>query len=492
MRVGIIALLHESNTFVTGTTDVARFGEDVLLTGEPVREHFRNAPHEIGGFFSGLADAGIEAVPLFAARAFPSGRITANAFDALLTQLLEAVDQALPLDGVLAAPHGATVAINHADADGYWLSLLRQLVGPDVPIVATLDAHANLSPRMVNATNALVAYRTNPHLDQHETGVRAARIMAQTLAGEITPTQAAAFPPLAINIQSQNTAIPPMAPLMQRAASDEQADDVLAQNILLGFPYADVAEMGTSVVTLTNNNPERAQELADALARDIWQARHEFEPTFISVKAALDDVAHTSDRVVLLDMGDNIGGGSPADGTALLQGLDDRKITPSLVCIHDPMSVQRVAAGGIGWSVNLSIGGRGDRHQGRPLQAEVEVMGLYDGQFRETSTRHGGFTEFDQGRSAVVRTARGVTVLLTSRRVPPFSLAQLTSCDLDPTRYRVIVAKGVIAPQAAYREVCDRMILVNTPGVTCADMTQLEYTHRRRPMFPFESETDWP
>jgi microcystin degradation protein MlrC len=91
-----------------------------------------------------------------------------------------------------------------------------------------------------------------------------------------------------------------------------------------------------------------------------------------------------------------------------------------------------------------------------------------------------------------VRTISGVTVLLSSRRVPPFSLAQLTSCDLDPTQFRVIVAKGVIAPQAAYREVCDRMILVNTPGVTCADMTQLEYKHRRRPMFPFETETDWP
>jgi microcystin degradation protein MlrC len=120
------------------------------------------------------------------------------------------------------------------------------------------------------------------------------------------------------------------------------------------------------------------------------------------------------------------------------------------------------------------------------------VLGLYDGKFQETSTRHGGFTEFDQGRSAVVQTSRGVTLLLTSRRVPPFSLAQLTSCGLDPARYRVIVAKGVIAPQAAYREICDRMILVNTPGVTCADMTQLEYAHRRRPMFPFETDTVWP
>jgi microcystin degradation protein MlrC len=210
-RVGIVALLHESNTFIADTTDIGRFRQDVVLCGDAVRDHFGDAPHEVGGFFAGLADAGIEAVPLFAARSFPYGTITADALDTLVAELCGSVQGAMPLDGILAAPHGATVAANHADADGYWLSLLRDLVGADVPIVATLDAHANLSRRMVEATDALVAYRTNPHLDQHETGVRAARIMSRTLAGEIRPTQAAAFPPLSINIQSQNTAIRPLA-----------------------------------------------------------------------------------------------------------------------------------------------------------------------------------------------------------------------------------------------------------------------------------------
>ena len=398
----------------------------------------------------------------------------------------------MPLDGVLAAPHGATVAANHADADGHWLTQLRAVVGEDTPIVATLDAHANVSPQMVDATDAIVGYRTNPHLDQRQTGQRAAAIMARTIAGEIRPTQAASFPPLAINIQSQNTAIQPLAPLVDRAREDEQADGVLTQNLLLGFPYADVAEMGTSVVTVTNDDRRRAQTLADELARDVWQARHGFEPVFTGVDEALDNVAATNDRGVLLDMGDNVGGGAPADGTALLRGLDQHAIAPSFVCVHDPVSVQQAVAVGIGESVDLSIGARVDRHQGPPLRTNVNVIGLYEGRFRETATRHGGFTEFDQGRVAVVRTAGGVTVLLTSRRVPPFSLTQLTSCGLDPRSFRVIVAKGVIAPQAAYREVCDRLILVNTPGVTCADITRLEYTHRRRPMFPFETEATWP
>jgi microcystin degradation protein MlrC len=104
--------------------------------------------------------------------------------------------------------------------------------------------------------------------------------------------------------------------------------------------------------------------------------------------------------------------------------------------------------------------------------------------------RHGGFTHFDQGRSAVVQTDRGLTVLLTSRRVPPWSLRQLTSCQLDPSSFQVIVAKGVVAPLAAYRDICRSVIQVDTPGCTCANMQRLRYLHRRRPMFPFEEVGD--
>ncbi|MEZ6072004.1 MAG: MlrC C-terminal domain-containing protein [Pirellulales bacterium] len=296
---------------------------------------------------------------------------------------------------------------------------------------------------------------------------------------------------MAINIQSQNTAIEPLAPLVARARDDELNEDVLAQNILLGFPYADVAEMGSSVVTVTNNDPHRAQQLADTLARKIWQSRRLFEPRFVDVAEALDAVAATDDRVVLLDMGDNVGGGSPADGTALLRGLDARRIAPSLVCLRP--DVGRTCHDRRRRQHRHAVDRRCvDRHQGPPLHTTATVQRLCDGRFCESAARHGGFTEFDQGPSAVVQTAAGVTVLLTSRRVPPFSLAQLTSCGLDPRAFRVIVAKGVIAPQAAYREVADRMILVDTPGVTSADMTRLPYAHRRRPMFPFEPDTVWP
>jgi microcystin degradation protein MlrC len=136
------------------------------------------------------------------------------------------------------------------------------------------------------------------------------------------------------------------------------------------------------------------------------------------------------------------------------------------------------------------VGGKTDALHGSPLEADCTVVSLHDGRFEEPEPRHGGFAEMDQGRTAIVRTQSGLTIMLTSRRMPPFSLRQLTSCGLDPSAFDLIVAKGVNAPVAAYAPVCQQFIRVNTPGVTTADMRSLNYHHRRRPMFPFEEWGD--
>src|SRR5262245_47125705 len=194
MRVGIIALLQESNTFIGERTRLEHFQSDVLAVGEEVRRRFGGAHHEVAGFFAGLEETGIETVPIFAARAVPFGIIEGDTWRELMSRMFGELERAGPLDGVLVAPHGATVSEPEADADGFWLSELRRCVGPSRPIIGTLDPHANLSRRMVESTDALVAYRTNPHTDQLETGRQAANLMVRTLRGEIRPIQAASFP----------------------------------------------------------------------------------------------------------------------------------------------------------------------------------------------------------------------------------------------------------------------------------------------------------
>jgi microcystin degradation protein MlrC len=378
------------------------------------------------------------------------------------------------------------------DVDGHWLTELRRRVGADVPIVCTLDPHANLSPAMVSACDAIAAYRTNPHLDQHARGLEAAEWMARSLRGEIQLTTAAVHLPLIIDIERQCTKEEPCRKFCAKAeAMVAESPNLLGWSIVLGFPYADVAEMGTSVVFVADGDAALAQSAATRLARTIWERRGELVGRHISIEEALDQAARIDGTVCLLDMGDNVGGGSPGDGTLLAQALHARGRGSSFVCLYDPESVQAATAAGIGQRVTLRVGGKTDSLHGAPLEAEFTVLGLFDGKFEETQPRHGGIKEFDQGPTAVVRSDRGLTAMLTSRRVPPFSLRQLTAFGIKPEQYDVLVAKGVNAPIAAYAPVARHMIRVDTPGVTTADVTRLAFQNRRRPMFPFEGETEW-
>ncbi|MEZ6088304.1 MAG: M81 family metallopeptidase [Pirellulaceae bacterium] len=490
-RIGIVALLHESNTFISEKTTLELFQRNALLTGGEVVDFFADAPHEIGGFITSLKDAkDCEVVPIFAARAMPYGTIDAKTFDHLVEMMLQQMDAAGPLDGILAAPHGATVAQNAPDADGHWLTLVRNRLGPDKPIIATIDPHANVSKRMVDATDALIAYRTNPHLDQHQRGVEAAELMRGTLTSGRRLHQLAEMPPIAINIQNQNTDAPPLKPIWDQADKLRELPEVASLSLAMGFPYADVHEMGCAAILVSYQDVplSRKQALLRELVDPLISHRESFEPKFVAVADAVRLAGQQSGVTCLLDMGDNVGGGSPADATFIAHELHRQRIGPSFVCINDPEAVACVTTGSRRIYDDVRIGGKVDRLHGEPLVVGVERMGQGDGKFNESEARHGGFSQFDQGETVIVRTIDSeLTIMLTSRRTPPFSLNQLTTFGVDPRQFRAIVAKGVIAPMAAYRAVVDRFIHVNSPGCTCADMRKLNYQNRRRPMFPFES-----
>lgn len=485
MRIGIISIQHESNTFVSRPTTLDDFRADALLVGDHIRDAYGNARHEVGGFFEGLARSNLCAVPILLALATPGGVIQAETFEQLIKMLRDGLNKAGPLDGVLVAPHGAAVSEQHRDADGYWLSVVRQHVG-QVPIICTLDPHANVSDQMIRSCDATVAYRTNPHVDQFETGLQAASILTRTLCGEIRPVQAISRPPVAISIDRQHTSAEPCLGLYRMADEMLHHAGVISNSILLGFPYADVHEMGTSIIVVCDGLRSLAGELADEAAMWLYDHCDDFNFDSFEVSDAVREAANGPGPVCLLDMGDNVGGGSPGDGTVLAQAVRALLKASTLVCLYDPGAVREATAAGEGARLRLKMGGKTDGLHGEPLDAHVKVVRLVDGTFTESEVRHGGRTGYDMGPTAVVSTDDGMTIVLNSLRVPPFSLGQITSCGIDPSVFDLIIAKGVNAPVAAYADVCHRFIRVNTPGVTCADMTRLEYKHRRRPMFPFE------
>ena len=488
MRVGIIALLHESNTFISTPTTMGSFRQDGIFTGRVMYDHYSGGHHEVSGFLEGLESAGIDALPIFHAATTPSGRITRETCEELMRLMFDEVEAVGEVDGYLVAPHGANSGEGdeYRDLDGHWLSRLREVVGSEKPIICTIDPHANLSPRMVAACDATIAYRSNPHLDQKQRGLEAAALMVRTLKGEVKPVQAGAFPPVGINIERQSTFAPPCLPMYELADEMLKETGVLSNSVVLGFPYADVEEMGSAFVVVTDGDMDRAQVLANQLADYLYAHRAEFVGEYIAVPDAVDMAVGQEGPVCLLDMGDNVGGGSAGDGTEILHELHRRGNTTGFVCIFDPESQERARDAGVGNRVVLDIGGKTDELHGASLNAEVRVRSLHAGKFRESEVRHGGRTSFDMGPTAIVETDTGIAISLTSRRAVPVSLGLMTSCDLDPAAFQVVVAKGVHAPVAAYKPVCTALIRVDTPGATAADMRGFEYEFRREPMYPFE------
>ncbi|HRQ49578.1 MAG TPA: MlrC C-terminal domain-containing protein, partial [Agriterribacter sp.] len=285
--------------------------------------------------------------------------------------------------------------------------------------------------------------------------------------------------------EQQCTGLEPCRSLYARVQQLCNERDILCVNIFLGFPYADVAEMGSAVVVVANRKKEVAYELGKKIENKIRQTLGAYNGVRITATDAVDRIATAAKPVLLLDMGDNIGGGAPGNSTVLLRLLNEDKRYRFFICIYDPGVVREAGRHVPGSSFVVTINeypGKGENYT-----CEIKLIRAGDGKFREDKPVHGGKLQFDMGRIAVAETTGNGIVLFTSLRMPPFSLRQLTSFGIHPHDFDVVVAKGVNAPLAAYNEACPSVVQADTPGVTQADATRFIYQKRRKPMYPFES-----
>ena len=488
-RVAIAGFLHESNTFLSVPTTIQDFRDTSWSEGHGIVRRWGDTHHELGGMLQGCAEERLEPVPLIATYAVPSGAITSDAFSQIAGALISALRREMPVDGILLALHGATAATDYRDADGEITRRVREVAGPNLPVVMTLDLHSNISERMIANTNAAVTYRSNPHLDQRERGIEAARLLAATLRGEVQPVQAVETPPWIIPICRQYTAEDPARGLYNFADEIRRWPGILAVNIGLGFYYADVEEMGAAFSVVADRDGALARKAARTLAARAWEQRHEFTNNLMSPADAVRHAARAAATPVgLFDVGDNVGGGSPADSTVLFQEVLQQGVSNALVILYDPEAVSACVSAGVKSEVDLLAGAKTDNMHGRPIKLRGRVRTIGDGLFFEREVRHGGWGAGDQGVSAVVETAESHTVVLTSRRMAPFYLQQIRSLGVDPATKRILIVKGVVAPRAAYQPVCTEIVLVDTPGVTANDPRSFSYRHRRPEMFPLEPQ----
>ncbi len=463
MRIGIASLSHESNTFASFPTTYSDFR---FVRGREIIEQYRPTFHELGGFIAGAEEYGYELVPLMGAVATPAGEVEADAYEALTGELLGLIRDAMPLDGLLLGLHGAFVAEEYPQGDGETTRRVRELVGPDFPVIVTHDYHGNVPPQLVEDATALIIYKTCPHIDQRERGLQAAELLTRTVRGEVRPVSSIAKPELVYNIAFHNTNMRPMKPVMEAAIELEKQPGILATSIAAGYQYADVPWMGPCIVVVADGDQDLADREAQKLADLMWSLRDELLPDIPSpAKAVATAIASEKKPVSMMEMGDNIGGGSAGDSTFVLEELLRQGASGWVVALYDPEAVAACAEAGIGARLTLPVGGKVDDEHGPTLTVEGTVRTLHDGKFVETEVRHGGGRDWDQGLTAVLATSGGLLVL-DSKRTPPMSFNQLRSVGIMPEQQEIFVAKGSVAPRAAYEPVSARIIEVDSGGAT--------------------------
>ena len=500
IRLALIGLYHETNTFSSVPADYNAFS---IFRGEEIEREYGNSLTTNAGYLaiSSFYD-NVSVVPLVFAITGPIGTITKDAFDQIVGEMIQHLESQGPWDGILLSLHGAAVSEEYPDCDGEIAYRVRSLVGPDIPIGLSVDMHANISQQMVDNTDVFTVYRTNPHLDAKDRSQECADLIVKTINGEIEPVMWLETPPMVINIVKQFTGDEPMRSIMSNLMKVLEKPDVVHGSVAEGYPYADVPEMGMGFLTVVNSKEigkeeakKIAKEEAQWMATNAWAKRGDFDNDIPDPDQALlfADTQHNSgdDPIVLMDVGDNIGAGSSADSTHILAEAQRLGIKGYLQTLYDPESVQECIEAGVGSDVSLEVGGKTDRLHGSPIPIEGKVRTLFNGKFEDHRPTHGGFRFYDGGLTAVVDTTDGHTIVLTSLRCGNTSLEQMYSAGVDPTKYRVIVAKGVVSPRPAYQPIAKEIILVNTPGVTTSDLGYFEYRQRRGNLFPFDRNADY-
>jgi microcystin degradation protein MlrC len=491
--VAIASIMHESNSFNPDPTTFSDFEFRQRDTVEETLRNWATGDTEVAGMVDESARSGFQIVPILYASATPKGRVEAEAFEELCNRLINGLAAIKRLDGVLLALHGAMYSHAFPHADEEIARRVRKTIGPNVPLIVTHDFHANIPPGIVECTDVLITYQQNPHIDTRSRGVRAASILARMLKGEAKPRQVLVKPPLLWNIAFQNTLQDPLKTITEASIQLEAKPKVLAASVAGGYQYNDAPHMGPSVVVVSDGDIEVAETGSRLLSEMMWERR---EATRLDLPDAARAVreAMASDRfpVALFDVGDNIGGGSTGDETTILAELLAQKARGWVVVLYDPAAVRLAKSAGVDGAFAMDVGGRCEGVRSRPVRVEGTVRSLHAGRYIETAVRHGGQRYWDMGHTAVVEVAGSTPdeltlLLVTEQRSSPNSLHQLISCGIYPERQKILVAKGTIAPRAAYDPIATRVILVDTPGVTAVNPARFHFERARRDLWGMEN-----
>ena len=486
MRIAIASYGQETSSFSPVPTTLETFELYGLFEGEQILQKCSEVG-SIGGFLQTL-NATLEwtPVPIVHGWAGASGPLTAEALQYFEEKLKTGLQQA-PVDAMYFALHGAAVAEGVHDTEAHLLEIVRNVIGPEMPLVISLDHHANLTQAMVERVDALVAHRTQPH-DQFETGQLAGQLLIGMLRDKTQPVTAWRKISLITHQEQFLTAQGPMKEWFDLAREMEQRPGVLSASTLPMQPWLDVPEGGWAAAVVTNGDRDLAEKLVDELAASAWDLRELFcKLDSISPKDAIRQaLAAPAGLVILTDTGDSIWGGAMGDSTTLLAEMIRQEIgAVALVSMIDPEVVDLAVDAGMGTTISTSVGGKQDPHFGRPLQVTAKVAGIGGVRIQVLLL---GFESFDMGR-AVLLEIGNIRLLVTEKRgVGGNHPAVYEHFGIDVGTAHMAVVKTASNWQF-FQPWISQVIRVDTPGATTSHLEELTWQHLPRPIYPLDPMT---
>ncbi|MBV1907238.1 MAG: M81 family metallopeptidase [Pseudomonadales bacterium] len=483
MRVAFGGYLVASNTFASQQIHLDQL-QRATLTGDRLLRLGRGTGM-LAGFMNQAKKLNWDLVPLQFVVVGVGGKLASDAHASAVAGFIDLLKKQPPVDGIFLHLHGTAVAEGCDDCEGELLRAIRELVGDNVTIVASLDGHSNTTPLMVEQADMLIGVKTNPHYDFDVVGRKSAQMISRIIAGDVSVTPAWAQPAMAPALQKLYIAPGwPMDALMRKARNLSRDERVLDISLLGGFFCSDIRETGLNVTVTTNNEPELAKELAEQIKQACWDRRQAFHTDMVGLEEGIREAMELEGLVILGDLADSGGAGTPGDGTAVLAELLRQNASNAVIGnIVDPGAVQLAIQAGVGKRVSMIVGAKVDDYHGDPIEISGRVRVIQDGVYSTATAFNAG--RYRRGPTVVID-CEGIEVILTSSACHGFEVNHFRSLGIEPNERHIVAIKSELQHRAAFAGIASHFIDLDTPGLASQLHSRLPYKKIRRPVFPLD------
>lgn len=480
-KILIAECKQEVSTF---NPHLSSYDDFTIRTGEAILRYHRSVGNEVGGALRVFDEQGVEVVPTYSACFITSGgTLEKSSWERISTEFLDGIRKAPPVDGVYFCMHGAMASQEERDPEGWLLAETRKILGEKTPIVVSLDLHGILTDRMLEHSDAIVAYHTYPHVDFFETGQRAARLLLRILSGEVNPVTACVPIPALVRGDELITATGLFGQCIRMAQETELGQHGLSAGMFIGNPFTDVPSLRTYSFVVTDNDYARAEREAIRIANRFWENHERMQVPLVSLEEMARLVQENRQgTIAIVDAADATSSGASGDSNAVLRTLQGAGYAGrTLLPIVDERAVRLAFAAGIGASIETTVGGSLDPGRFQPMAIEATVRLLSDGRFLSES-----FGEQWQAGPTAVLESNNFTLVVSSRAVSLYDRSFFYAQGQNPTKFDAVVVKSPHCQHHMYSDWCTRMINVDAPGSSSANLRYLGHQQCPRPIFPLD------